>query len=135
MGRPDALAHQDQGQSPATLSTFETLFQRVSGPPLPLPTAVASLYGALALPAHTGRSYVIGQFDTALDGTLLSVWNCPPEGGAEARPGRGAVRRADQRQAGTEYLVLALRFPGLTQLRQLWHVFAVHATNGRAAPG
>lgn len=52
------------------LETFEVLFNRASGPPLPLPPALQSLYAQLAFPARTGRPYVISNFVSTLDGVV-----------------------------------------------------------------
>jgi riboflavin biosynthesis pyrimidine reductase len=52
------------------LEPFEALFNDASGTPLPLPTALQSLYGPLAFPARAGRPYVISNFVSTLDGVV-----------------------------------------------------------------
>ncbi|MCC7359730.1 MAG: dihydrofolate reductase family protein [Anaerolineales bacterium] len=52
------------------LEAFEVLFNRTSGPPLPLPPALQSLYRQLAFPARTGRPYLISNFVSTLDGVV-----------------------------------------------------------------
>ena len=53
------------------LAPFETL-ATAAGPAkaLPLPPALAGLYGALAFPPHAGRPYVIANFVSSLDGVV-----------------------------------------------------------------
>ena len=58
----------------STLTPLETLYEVDQGNALPLPPELASVYGRLAFPPHPGRPYVIGNFDTSLDGvTSLQV--------------------------------------------------------------
>lgn len=52
------------------LSPIETLSETSLGPELPLPEAIASIYGRLAFPEHPGRPYVISNFVTTLDGVV-----------------------------------------------------------------
>src|SRR5438067_13715914 len=49
---------------------LESLFEMVRGAALPLPPDLTHLYGRLAFPPHPGRSYVIGNFVTTLDGVV-----------------------------------------------------------------
>jgi hypothetical protein len=53
-----------------TLDPLETLDDAPQGADLPLPPALASLYGRLAFPPHPGRPSVIGNFVTTLDGVV-----------------------------------------------------------------
>jgi riboflavin biosynthesis pyrimidine reductase len=54
----------------SALDRLETLYDLQQGAELPLPPALASLYGRLAFPAHPGQPYVIGNFVTTLDGVV-----------------------------------------------------------------
>jgi len=47
---------------------LESLYDASRGTDLPLPPELASLYGSLRLPLRPGRSHVIGNFVTTLDG-------------------------------------------------------------------
>lgn len=49
---------------------LESLFDVVRGAALPLPPDLATLYGRLAFPLHSGRAHVIGNFVTTLDGVV-----------------------------------------------------------------
>jgi hypothetical protein len=53
-----------------TLTPLETLFEMERGPDLQLPPDLARLFGRLQFPPHPGRSYVIGNFVTTLDGVV-----------------------------------------------------------------
>ena len=55
---------------PAPLAPFETLFDDTPGTDIPLPDALAALYGQLRLPAPAGRPHVLGNFVTTLDGVV-----------------------------------------------------------------
>jgi riboflavin biosynthesis pyrimidine reductase len=55
---------------PAPLVPFETLFDSASGGEIPLPPALAALYGPLRLPTPAGRPYALGNFVTTLDGVV-----------------------------------------------------------------
>lgn len=52
------------------LTPLETLFEMERGPDLQLPPDLARLFGRLQFPPHPGRSYVIGNFVTTLDGVV-----------------------------------------------------------------
>ena len=54
----------------SVLDSLETLYELPQGADLPLPPALASLYGRLAFPMHSGRPWVIGNFVTTLDGVV-----------------------------------------------------------------
>ena len=56
-----------------------THFSHDSGLALPLPEALANLYGPLAFPEREGRPYVISNFVTTLDGVVS--WNVPGQAG------------------------------------------------------
>jgi riboflavin biosynthesis pyrimidine reductase len=60
---------------------LETLFDTVGGTILPLPSELTHLYGCLAFPQHPGRSYVIGNFVTTLDGVVTLNEPGHPSGG------------------------------------------------------
>jgi riboflavin biosynthesis pyrimidine reductase len=58
----------------SALAPLETLYEVDRGNALPLPPELASVYGPLAFPPHSGRPYVFGNFVTSLDGvTSLQV--------------------------------------------------------------
>ena len=52
------------------LTPLVTLFEMERGPDLQLPPDLARLFGRLQFPPHPGRSYVIGNFVTTLDGVV-----------------------------------------------------------------
>jgi riboflavin biosynthesis pyrimidine reductase len=54
------------------LAPFERLYAAplAAAAPLPLPTALAQLYGELGFPRHPGRPYAIGNFVATLDGVV-----------------------------------------------------------------
>src|SRR5438067_532404 len=52
------------------LAPLESLYETERGPDVPLPPELATLYGRLQFPAHTGRPYVIGNIVTTLDGVV-----------------------------------------------------------------
>jgi riboflavin biosynthesis pyrimidine reductase len=54
----------------STLAPLDTLYEPDRGAELPLPPALATLYGPLRFPAHPDRPHVIGNFVTALDGVV-----------------------------------------------------------------
>jgi riboflavin biosynthesis pyrimidine reductase len=54
----------------SALDPLETLYDMPQRADLPLPPALASLYGRLTFPAHPGRPTVIGNFVTTLDGVV-----------------------------------------------------------------
>lgn len=54
----------------SALTPLETLYARDRGMELPLPPALAALYGPLCVPAHPDRAHVIGNFVTSLDGVV-----------------------------------------------------------------
>ena len=92
----------------SALDPLETLYDAPQGADLPLPPALASLYGRLAFPSHPGRPSVIGNFVTTLDG-VVSL-NVPGQSGGGSISGSnphdrmvmGAVacrgRRRDRRR-------------------------------------
>jgi riboflavin biosynthesis pyrimidine reductase len=49
---------------------LESLFAMESGRDLPLPPELAALYGRLAFPLHPGRTHIVGNFVTTLDGVV-----------------------------------------------------------------
>lgn len=49
---------------------LEVLYDSAQGGDIPLPPALASLYGPLRFPSHTGRPHVIGNFVSTLDGVV-----------------------------------------------------------------
>lgn len=54
----------------STLAPLETLVALDGGMELPLPAALAALYGPLRVPRHLDRPHVIGNFVTTLDGVV-----------------------------------------------------------------
>jgi riboflavin biosynthesis pyrimidine reductase len=62
-----------------TLAPLETLYEIQRGPTLPLPPDLATLYGRLPFPLHSGRPYVMGNFVTTLDGVV--TFNIPGQSG------------------------------------------------------
>ncbi len=52
------------------LPPLEVLYDMNPGPDLPLPSTLATLYGHLGFPSHTGRPHVISNFVTTLDGVV-----------------------------------------------------------------
>ena len=52
------------------LAPLETLYDAAAGNLIPLPPALAALYGPFSLPAHANRPYVIGNVVTTLDGVV-----------------------------------------------------------------
>jgi riboflavin biosynthesis pyrimidine reductase len=54
----------------SVLAPLEALYDLSQGADLPLPPALASLYGQLRLPRQSGRFYVVGNFVTTLDGVV-----------------------------------------------------------------
>jgi riboflavin biosynthesis pyrimidine reductase len=61
------------------LTPLVTLYDTAPGDEVPLPIDLAALYGALRIPAHEPRPYVIGNFVTTLDG-IVSL-NVPGQAG------------------------------------------------------
>ncbi|HEX5165928.1 MAG TPA: dihydrofolate reductase family protein, partial [Thermomicrobiales bacterium] len=53
-----------------TLSPFARVMHATAGVEIPLPLAIASIYGPLTLPAYAGRPLVISNFVTTLDGVV-----------------------------------------------------------------
>jgi riboflavin biosynthesis pyrimidine reductase len=70
------------------LDPLATLYDAPQGDNLPLPQALASLYGRLAFPTHQGRPSVIGNFVTTLDG-VVSL-NVPGQSGGGSISGQNA---------------------------------------------
>src|SRR5262249_32537426 len=66
----------------SALESLETLYDGQQGADLPLPPALASLYGRLQFPPHPDRSYVIGDFVTTLDG-VVALNDSDQSGGGE----------------------------------------------------
>lgn len=62
-----------------TLPPLEVLYDVEHGHDMPLPPALAALYGRLKLPAHQGRPYVLGNFVSTLDGVV--TLNIPGQSG------------------------------------------------------
>ena len=54
----------------SALAPLQDLFDATSGDDVPLPGALARLYGQLRLPRHTARPHVIGNFVSSLDGVV-----------------------------------------------------------------
>jgi riboflavin biosynthesis pyrimidine reductase len=54
----------------SALASLQDLFDATTGEELPLPCALASLYGPLRMPRHPARPHVIGNFVTSLDGVV-----------------------------------------------------------------
>ncbi len=52
------------------LTSLEALFDLERGSGLPLPAELATFYGRVTFPAHSGRAHVIGNFVTTLDGVV-----------------------------------------------------------------
>jgi len=52
------------------LAPLQDLFDATTGDELPLPCALANLYGRLRTPRHPGRPHVIGNFVSTLDGVV-----------------------------------------------------------------
>ena len=52
------------------LAPLQDLFDATTGEDLPLPCALANLYGRLRTPRHAGRPHVIGNFVSTLDGVI-----------------------------------------------------------------
>jgi riboflavin biosynthesis pyrimidine reductase len=67
---------------------LETHYEAVTGDTLPLPPALESLYGALRFPAAPGRSWVLANFVTTLDGVVS--WNVPGMAGGGEISGNSA---------------------------------------------
>jgi riboflavin biosynthesis pyrimidine reductase len=64
------------------LDALETFYDAPQGAGLPLPPALASLYGGLAFPTHPGRPHVIGNFVSTLDG-VVALNDSDQSGGGE----------------------------------------------------
>jgi riboflavin biosynthesis pyrimidine reductase len=54
----------------SALAPLQDLFDATTGEELPLPCALASLYGPLRIPRHVARPHVIGNFVASLDGVV-----------------------------------------------------------------
>ena len=54
----------------SALAPLQDLFDATTGDDLPLPCALARLYGRLRLARHPTRPHVIGNFVTSLDGVV-----------------------------------------------------------------
>lgn len=53
-----------------TLAPLETLYETTRGKALPLPPRLAHLYGRLRMPSTRGRTHVINNFASTLDGVV-----------------------------------------------------------------
>ncbi|HLG51580.1 MAG TPA: hypothetical protein VKY56_08085, partial [Chloroflexota bacterium] len=53
-----------------SLPPLQCLFEERRGEPVPMPPALAALYGELCFPHHAPRPYVIANFVTTLDGVV-----------------------------------------------------------------
>ena len=73
------------------LDPLATLYDALQCADLPLPPALASLYGRLAFPTHPSRPSVIGNFVTTLDG-VVSL-NVPGQSGGGSISGQNAHDR------------------------------------------
>jgi riboflavin biosynthesis pyrimidine reductase len=62
-----------------SLAALETYFDATTGPEIPLPPELGSVYGSLRLPEHVDRAHVISNFVTTLDG--VTSWNEPGQSG------------------------------------------------------
>lgn len=60
----------ERGAATSALEPLESLYESACGIDLPLPPALAALYGRLQIPPHPGRPYVVGNFVTTLDGVV-----------------------------------------------------------------
>ena len=67
-----------QPQPRGPLAPFDTLFDVAEGAETPLPTALAALYGRLAVPATAGRAWVISNFVASIDGVVAYNDPVPP---------------------------------------------------------
>lgn len=56
--------------NPIALDPLASLYQVEHGSELPLPPALAALYGRLQFPLHASRPYVLGNFVSTLDGVV-----------------------------------------------------------------
>src|SRR5687768_570135 len=54
----------------SALAPLQELFDPATGDDLPLPSALASLYGRLPMPRQTARPHVVGNFVSSLDGVV-----------------------------------------------------------------
>ena len=52
------------------LAPLETLYESTHGVDVPLPSLLKTFYGRFGFPKHVGRSYVISNFVTTLDGVV-----------------------------------------------------------------
>jgi riboflavin biosynthesis pyrimidine reductase len=66
----------------SVLEPLEVLYDAQPGAGLPLPPALASLYGRLEFPIHPHRPYVIGNFVTTVDG-VVALNDSDQSGGGE----------------------------------------------------
>jgi riboflavin biosynthesis pyrimidine reductase len=66
----------------SALDPLQTLYEVQQGGDVPLPSALASLYGQLQFPPHPDRPHVIGNFVTTLDG-VVALNDSPQSGGGE----------------------------------------------------
>jgi riboflavin biosynthesis pyrimidine reductase len=63
------------------LTPLESLLELEGGSALPLPPDLATLYGRLAFPPFAGRTHIIGNFVTTLDGVVALNEPGHPSGG------------------------------------------------------
>src|SRR5579872_3179476 len=97
------------------LTPLDTLYDTGSGNALPLPGALAALYGRLSIPLHPGRPHIIANFVTTLDG-VVSL-NIP------GKSGGGEISGNSQH----DHMVMGL-------LRAVADVVIVGANTARAVP-
>jgi riboflavin biosynthesis pyrimidine reductase len=97
------------------LTPLDILYDEAAGKALPLPTALATLYGRLAIPPNAGQAHVIANFVTTLDG-VVSL-NIPGKSGGGEISGNNRHDR----------MVMGL-------LRAIADVVIVGASTARAVP-
>jgi riboflavin biosynthesis pyrimidine reductase len=108
------------------LDPLETLYDAQQGAELPLPPALASLYGRLQFPIHPQRPHVIGNFVTTLDG-VVALKDADKSGG-------GAISGSNQHDRMVMGLLRAAAdaiIAGAGTLRasrrQLWTAASIYA--------
>ena len=106
------------GLTMKSMDPLETLFDAAPGGEVPLPEALAAVYGPLRMPLHPDRQpYVAGNFVSSLDGVV--ALNVPGK-----RTGGGEIAGAEPH----DHMVMGL-------LRALADAIVVGAGTVRAAPG
>ncbi|MGH2389281.1 MAG: dihydrofolate reductase family protein, partial [Chloroflexota bacterium] len=81
----------ERGAAMSALAPLEILYEAGRGRVVPLPAALARLYGPLRLPARVDRPLIIGNFVTTLDG-VVSL-NAPGQSGGGPISGENAHDR------------------------------------------